>query len=57
MRRLINWIKHNPILSIAYICVGIGLLIWGGFLLLINKTYNIGGNLSNHSIFRLDISC
>ena len=31
MRRLINWIKHNPILSIAYICVGIGLLIWGGF--------------------------
>lgn len=46
MRRLINWIKHNPILFIAYICVGIGLLIWGGFLLLINKTYNIGGNLT-----------
>lgn len=46
MRRLINWIKHNPILSIAYICVGIGLLIWGGFLLLINKTYNVGGCLT-----------
>lgn len=46
MRKFINWIKHNPILFIAYICVGIGLLIWGGFLLLINKTYNIGGNLT-----------
>lgn len=46
MRRLINWIKHNPILFIAYICVGIGLLIWGGFLLLINKTYNVGGCLT-----------
>ena len=46
MRRLINWIKHNPILFIAYICVGIGLLIWGGFLLLINKTYIVGGCLT-----------
>lgn len=46
MRRLINWIKHNPILFIAYICVGIGLLIWGGFLLLINKTYDVGGDLT-----------
>lgn len=46
MRKLINWIKHNPILFIAYICVGIGLLIWGGFLLLINKTYDVGGNLT-----------
>lgn len=46
MRRLINWIKQNPILLIAYICVGIGLLIWGGFLLLINKTYDVGGDLT-----------
>lgn len=46
MRRFINWIKQNPILLIAYICVGIGLLIWGGFLLLINKTYDVGGDLT-----------
>lgn len=46
MRRLINWIKQNPILFVAYICVGIGLLIWGVFLFLIDKTYNISGSLT-----------
>lgn len=46
MQGLINWIKQNPILFIAYICVGIGLLIWGVFLFLIDKTYNISGSLT-----------
>lgn len=46
MRRLINWIKQNSILFVAYICVGIGLLIWGVFLFLIDKTYNISGSLT-----------
>lgn len=42
----INWIKQNPILCIAYVCVGIGLLVLVGFLYLINETYNIGGKLT-----------
>lgn len=46
MRRLINWIKQNPILFIAYICVGIGLLVWGVFLYFIDETYTIGGKLT-----------
>ncbi len=46
MRGLINWIKQNPILFIAYVCVGIGLFVLGKFLYLISETYNIGGNLT-----------
>ena len=46
MRGLINWIKQNPILFIAYVCVGIGLFVLGKFLYHIDETYNIGGNLT-----------
>lgn len=46
MRIFINWVKQNPILFIAYVCVGIGLFVLGRFLYLINETYNIGGNLT-----------
>lgn len=46
MQGLINWIKRNLILSIAYVCVGIGLFVLGKFLYHIDETYNIGGNLT-----------
>lgn len=46
----INWIKQNPILCVAYVCVGIGLLVLVGFLCLINKTYNIGGKLTSEEM-------
>lgn len=46
MRGLINWIKQNPILFIAYVCVGIGLFVLGKFLYHIDETYNIDGNLT-----------
>ena len=46
MQGLINWIKRNLILSIAYVCVGIGLFVLGKFLYHIDETYIIGGNLT-----------
>lgn len=47
MGKVISWLKHiNPILSIAYVCVIIGLFVLSRFLCLISETYNIGGNLT-----------
>lgn len=47
MGKVISWLKHiNPILSIAYVCVIIGLFVLSKFLCLISETYNIGGNLT-----------
>lgn len=47
MRKIISWLKYrNPVLFIAYVCVGIGLFVLGKFLYLINETYNISGKLT-----------
>lgn len=47
MGKIISWLKHkNPILFIAYVCIGIGLFVLGRFLFLIDETYSIGGNLT-----------
>lgn len=47
MRKIISFFKNgNYILYIAYFCVVIGLCVLAYFLYLINKTYDIGGNLT-----------
>lgn len=49
INRCINWIKVNRsdlIIYAAYFCTAIGLLVLICFLLLINETYDIGGEVT-----------
>lgn len=49
INRCINWIKVNRsdlIIYAAYFCTAIGLLVLICFLILINKTYDIGGEVT-----------